>query len=39
MKYFKDPHDKNKGSFPAQELTEDQFFDRFAALEEAAKAV
>ena len=37
MKYFMDTHDKNKGSFPAQELTEDQFFDQFAALEEAAK--
>src|SRR5262245_24410728 len=37
MKYFIDTHDKNKGSFPAQELTEEQFFDQFAALEEAAK--
>jgi hypothetical protein len=27
----------NKGSFPAQELTEDQFFEQFAALEAAAK--
>ena len=32
-----DTHDKNKGSFPAQELTEEQFFEQFAALEEAAK--
>src|SRR6516225_2758415 len=37
MKYFIDTHDKNKGSFPAQELTEQQFFEQFAALEEAAK--
>jgi hypothetical protein len=37
MKYFMDTHDKNKGSFPAQQLTEDQFFDQFAAPEEAAK--
>ena len=31
-----DTHDKSKGSFPAQELTEQEFFDQFAALEEAA---
>jgi hypothetical protein len=37
MKYFIDTHDKNKGSFPQQELTEQQFFDQFASLEEAAK--
>ena len=37
MKYFIDTHDKNKGSFPAQELTEEQFFEQFAALEEAAQ--
>jgi hypothetical protein len=37
MKYFIDTHDKNKGSFPAQQLTEEQFFEQFAALEEAAK--
>src|SRR5215831_10547332 len=37
MKYFIDTHDKNRGSFPAQELTEEQFFEQFAALEEAAK--
>ena len=36
MKYFIDTHDKNKGSFPKQELTEEQFFEQFAALEEAA---
>ena len=34
MKYFIDTHDKSKGSFPAQELTEQQFFEQFAALEE-----
>jgi len=37
MKYFMDTHDKAKGSFPAQTLTEEQFFEQFAALEEAAK--
>ena len=37
MKYFIDTHDKNKGSFPAQELSEEQFFEQFDALEEAAK--
>ena len=37
MKYFMDTHDKTKGSFPAQELTEEQFISQFAALEEAAK--
>ena len=36
MKYFIDTHDKSKGSFPTQELTEEQFFEQFAALEEAA---
>ena len=34
MKCFIDAHDKNKGSFPQQELTEEQFFEQFAALEE-----
>ena len=29
-----DSHDKNKCSFPEQELTEEQFFEQFAALEE-----
>ena len=33
MKYFIDTHDKTKGSFPAQELTEEEFFAQFAALE------
>src|SRR5262249_55304420 len=35
MKYFMDTHDKTKGSFPAEELTEEQFFVRFDALEAA----
>ena len=26
MKYFIDTHDKTKGSFPKEELTEQQFF-------------
>lgn len=39
MKYFMDTHDKTKGSFPAQELTEEQFYEQFAALEEAAVAL
>ena len=34
MKYPIDPHDENKGSFPEQELTEEQFFEQFAALED-----
>ena len=37
MKYFIDTHDKTKNSFPLEELSEEQFFDQFAALEEAAK--
>jgi hypothetical protein len=36
MKYFIDTHDKTKGSFPEGELTEQQFFDQFDALEQAA---
>jgi hypothetical protein len=32
MKYFIDTHDKTRGSLPTQELTEEQFFERFAAL-------
>ena len=38
MKYFIDTHDKTKGSFPKQELTEEQFYAQFAALEEPADA-
>ena len=34
MRCFIDAHDKNKGSFPGQEITEEQFFEQFAALEE-----
>ena len=36
MKYFFDTHDKSKGSFPEQELTEQDFFKNFDALEKAA---
>ena len=36
MKYFIDTHDKTKGSFPKEELTEQQFFDNFDALDKAA---
>jgi hypothetical protein len=36
MKYFIDTHDKTKGSFPEQVLTEEQFFAQFDALERAA---
>ena len=36
MKYFMDTHDKTKGSFPAEGLTEAQFFAQFDALEKAA---
>ena len=36
MKYFVDTHDRTKGSFPQHELTEQQFFDNFDALEAAA---
>src|SRR5262245_59158020 len=36
MKYFIDTHDKAKGTFPAQVLTEEQFFEQFDALERAA---
>ena len=34
MKCLIDTHDKNNGSFPEQELTEEQFFEQFAALED-----
>jgi len=36
MKYFIDTHDRTKGSFPGEELTEEQFFAQFDALEKAA---
>ena len=34
MQCLLDTHDKNKGSFPEQELTEEQFLEQFAALED-----
>ena len=34
MKCFIDTHDKNNGSFPEQEFTEEQFLAQFAALED-----
>jgi hypothetical protein len=34
MKCFIGTHDKTTGSFPEQELTEEQFFEQFAALED-----
>jgi hypothetical protein len=37
LKYFIDTHDKSKGTFPTQVLTEEQFFEQFAALEAAAE--
>ncbi len=37
MKYFMDTHDKQKGSFPTQVLSEQQFFEQFDALEKAAE--
>lgn len=37
MKYFIDTHDKSKGSFPRGELSEEQFFAQFDALERAAE--
>lgn len=36
MKYFIDTHDRSKGSFPGQVLTEQQFFEQFDALDRAA---
>jgi hypothetical protein len=36
VKYFIDTHDKAKGSFPEEILTEQQFLDQFDALEVAA---
>jgi uncharacterized protein DUF4242 len=37
MKYFIDTHDKQKGSFPAQTLSEQEFVAQFDALEMAAE--
>ena len=36
MKYFIDTHDKTKGSFPAGDLTEEQFLAQFDELEKVA---
>lgn len=36
MKYFIDTHDRTKGSFPQSELSEEQFFAQFDALEAVA---
>jgi Nickel responsive protein SCO4226-like len=36
MKYYIDTHDRTKGSFPTRELTEEEFFAQFDALERAA---
>ena len=36
MKFFIDTHNKATGTFPAGELTEQEFFAQFDALEEAA---
>ena len=38
MRYFIDTHDKAKGTFPTQALTEEQFFAQFDTLDEAAHA-
>lgn len=37
MKYFIDTHDKAKGSFPREVLSEEQFFAQFDALEKAGE--
>jgi len=37
MKYFIDTHDKAKGSFPKQELTEEEFYAQFDKLEKEAE--
>ena len=39
MRYFIDTHDKAKGSFPNAELTEEEFFAQFDALERAGEAL
>jgi hypothetical protein len=36
MKFFIDTHDKTKGSFPTHEMTEEEFFANFDALDVAA---
>ena len=37
MKYFIDTHDKAKGSFPGQVVTEEEFFAQFDSLEVAGE--
>jgi len=37
MKYFIDTHNKDKGTFPPVELTEEQFFAQFDLLDEAGR--
>jgi uncharacterized protein DUF4242 len=37
MKYFIDTHDKAKGTFPTLEMTEEEFFANFDALDQAAE--
>ena len=37
MKYFLDTHDRAKGTFPDGEITEEQFFANFDALDEAGR--
>jgi len=39
MKYFMDTHDKTKGSFPIDEITEEQFFAQFDALDAAGHSL
>lgn len=36
IRYFIDTHDRSKGTFPEEVLSEEQFFAQFNALEEAA---
>ncbi len=36
MKYFIDTHDRSKGSFPPEQVTEAKFFAKFDELEEVA---
>jgi hypothetical protein len=38
MKYFIDTHDKTKGSFPAQELTREEFVEIYGKFDDACAA-
>ncbi|HEX3827155.1 MAG TPA: nickel-binding protein [Sporichthyaceae bacterium] len=38
MKYFIDTHDRTKGSFPAQEVTQEQFVAMYRGFEQALQA-